>query len=128
MYFQITSKDELALAIFAEDQRFSRVTAPPVTRPLQELIDLSHAFATALQEDPIAQASVRLAIELTFNGAAAPSGFDTWAQRVGHLLAEARNLGELADEVDPGQAAEVIIASFTGLQLVSEAASQRQDL
>ena len=89
---------------------------------------MSYSFASSLQRDPIAQASVRLAIELTFDNAATPSGFDTWAKSVAQLLGEARMSGDLAAGVDLDEAAGVIIASFTGLQLVSEALSQREDL
>lgn len=128
LYFHFPSKEDLARAIFAEDQRFSATNAPKSDRPLQSLIDMSHSFAASLQEDPLARASVRLAIEMAFNGDAVPPGFDTWATSVTQLLVQAGECGELASGINPAQVAEVITASFTGLQLVSEAASHRRDL
>lgn len=128
LYFHFASKEELAQAIFAEDQHYSAPHTEISPEPLQELIDMSHDFATSLQQDPIARASVRLAVEMAFNGTAAPSGFSTWAASVATLLMQAGERGHLAQEMDAVEVAEVITASFTGLQLLSEAASQRRDL
>lgn len=128
LYFHFRSKEDLARAIFAEDLRFADVNSKADGSPLQNLINLSHDFATALCTDPLARASVRLAIELTFAQGEEPTGYGTWARSVTTLLMRAQEQGELAAEVIPTVAANVIIGSFTGLQLISEARSQRADL
>ena len=128
LYFHFRSKQDLAHAIFAEDLRFADADALSSGSPLQDLIDLSHAFATALQTNAVARASVRLAIELTFTPGEQPTGYATWHTATTMLLERAQERGELADDVTPACAANVIVGSFTGLQLLSEATSQRADL
>ncbi|TFV65118.1 UNVERIFIED_ORG: TetR family transcriptional regulator [Bacillus sp. AZ43] len=128
LYFHFRSKEELAHAIFTEDRRYADVDTASDAGPLQELIDLSHQFARALQTDPVARASVRLAIELTFVEGEEPAGYGTWQHTVTTLLERAAEHGELAEGVQPEAAANVIVGSFTGLQLLSEARSDRVDL
>lgn len=129
LYFHFRSKEDLAHAIFSEDVLFADTDAlPSGSSPLQDLIDLSHAFATALQTNAVARASVRLAIELTFAPGEEPTGYVTWQGAVTALLERARQHGELAVGTDPASAANVVVGSFTGLQLLSEATSHRADL
>ena len=128
LYFHFRSKEDLAHAIFAEDLRFADADAQSSGSPLQDLIDLSHAFATALQTIAVARASVRLAIELTFTPGEEPTGYATWQGAATTLLERAQEHGELAPGVVPAAAANVVVGSFTGLQLLSEATSHRADL
>jgi AcrR family transcriptional regulator len=128
LYFHFRSKRDLANAIFSEDLRFADTDARSSGSPLQDLIDLSHAFATALQTNPVARASVRLAIELTFSPDEEPTGYATWQAAATTLLERAQAKGELAAGVTPASAANVVVGSFTGLQLLSEATSHRVDL
>lgn len=128
LYFHFRSKEDLAHAIFAEDLRFAKMDGPSSGSPLQDLINASHAFATAIQTDSVARASVRLAVELTFAEGEEPPGYGTWERGVTTLLERAEALGELAPGISPKSAANVIVGSFTGLQLVSEAKSHRTDL
>lgn len=128
LYFHFRSKEELAHAIFAEDLRFADIETRLSESPLQDLIDLSYAFANALLTDAVARASVRLAIELTFAEGAEPTGYGTWQRSVTTLLERAQEYGQLAPTTTPSMAANVIVGSFTGLQLLSEARSQRADL
>ena len=128
LYFHFRSKEDLAHAIFSEDLRFADADAQSSGSPLQDLIDLSHAFATALQTNAIARASVRLAIELTFTPGEEPTGYATWQGATTTLLERAQENGELAADVTPISTANVIVGSFTGLQLLSEATSHRVEL
>lgn len=128
LYFHFRSKEDLAHAIFSEDLRFAKAAAESSGSPLQDLIDVSYAFASALQTDSVARASVRLAVELTLAEGDEPTGYGTWAQSVTTLLESAQANGELVSDIAPATVATVLVGSFTGLQLLSEARSARADL
>ena len=51
-----------------------------------------------------------------------------WAEQFGTHLAEARDLGQLRPEVDEAAFAQVIVAAYTGTQIMSRLSSARGDL
>jgi hypothetical protein len=58
-------------------------------------------------------------------------GMHSWGDRFNlttRLLAEGREQGEVLPQVVPGETAECVVATFTGVQLVSEAINRRADL
>lgn len=124
LYFHFTSKESLAQAIM--DEQTGLVSVSDLGTPLQSVVDITHQFAYALRHDPLARS----------RHAAVHRG--RVLQRhtsVGRLVRTHRpaagrgeGAGRGAPQVEPRETAEFVVASFTGVQLVSEAITQRADL
>ncbi|WP_406476762.1 ScbR family autoregulator-binding transcription factor [Streptomyces sp. NBC_01615] len=124
LYFHFTSKESLAQAIM--DEQTGLVSVSDLGTPLQSVVDITHQFAYALRHDPLARAGTRLSIEGVFFNGTHPWG--DWFELIAQLLAEGKERGEVLPQVEPRETAEFVVASFTGVQLVSEAITQRADL
>ncbi|WP_248962171.1 ScbR family autoregulator-binding transcription factor [Sphaerisporangium perillae] len=128
LYFHFASKEELARAILAADEKLLSALVSGDAPPLQLLIDASHGFASELQDNVISRASVRLAIE---HGTFSKGDFTThvmWQGGARELLEKARQQGDLRPEVDIDALAGTVVAAFTGAQIVSQAMTGRRDL
>ncbi|MFF0161342.1 ScbR family autoregulator-binding transcription factor [Streptomyces sp. NPDC005263] len=127
LYFHFPSKESLAQAVLDEQVPFGAV--PPQPCKLQEVIDMTFVVGQRLLSNALLRGSVRLAVDQ-----ATPSGVDhgepfrQWAQRLTSLLERARTQGELLPTVDPRETVELLVGSFTGIQLMSRALSDRDDL
>lgn len=124
MYFHFPSKESLAQAIM--DEQTGLVSVEAGLSPLQSVIDITHQFAHVLRHDAIARAGTRLSIEGVFFNGTHPWG--DWFDLTTRLLAEGQKQGEVLPQVVPRETAEFIVATFTGVQLVSEAINRRADL
>jgi len=127
LYFHFPSKESLAQAVLDEQVPFGAV--PPQPCKLQEVIDMTFVVGQRLLSNALLRGSVRLAVDQ-----ATPSGVDhgepfrQWADRLTSLLERARAQGELLPTVDPRETVELLVGSFTGIQLMSRALSDREDL
>lgn len=126
-YFHFAHKYVLAAAVMEEQRRF--LPGSDVSdSPLQDAIDLTQAVARRLQEDVVLRASIRLVIEQgSFSTPNAPA-YLMWIEALRELLVKARAKGEVRDSVDVDSAAELIIGSFTGIQLMDQVLTGRRDL
>ncbi|GLZ32269.1 TetR family transcriptional regulator [Lentzea sp. NBRC 105346] len=127
LYFHFTSKEELSRAIVAE--QFNWMAEGDLTSgsPMQSLIDLTHMFATALREDTLVRAGIRLVVEQSFvRGDARP--YLGWIETARGLLEAANTEGWLRAGVDVPGVAEMLVGSFTGIQLTSQVLTGRKDL
>jgi AcrR family transcriptional regulator len=127
LYFHFPSKESLAQAVLDEQVPFGAV--PPRPCKLQETIDMTFVVGQRLLDNALLRGSVRLAVDQ-----ATPSGVDhggpfrQWADRLTSLLEQARSQGELLPTVNPRQTVELLVGSFTGIQLMSRALTDRGDL
>ncbi|MFF4505588.1 ScbR family autoregulator-binding transcription factor [Streptomyces sp. NPDC001401] len=124
MYFHFPSKESLAQAIM--DEQTGLVSVEPRLSPLQSIIDITHQFAHVLRHDALARAGTRLSIEGVFFNGTHPWG--DWFDLTTRLLTEGQKQGEVLPQVVPRETAEFVVATFTGVQLVSEAINRRADL
>ncbi|MEV8594357.1 ScbR family autoregulator-binding transcription factor [Streptomyces sp. NPDC052012] len=125
LYFHFGSKEELALGIFEEQLAIS---LPPQPSKLQELVDSGLVLALRLRTEPLVRASVGLALDQGALGLDRTPAFGMWIDQTRRTLAEAKAGGELLPHVDPTETAEVLVASFSGVQLLSQLRCQREDL
>lgn len=95
---------------------------------IQTVIDLAHDLARRLAEDPVTRGALRLAVEHGSFAEPDPAPYRMWIAGVARLLDEARGRGELRPDVDIGIASELLVGSFTGVQLVAQVLSGRTDL
>ncbi|MGW0330995.1 ScbR family autoregulator-binding transcription factor [Streptomyces sp. NPDC003011] len=127
LYFHFPSKEALAQAVLDEQVPFG--TVPPQPCKLQEMIDMTFVVGQRLLGNALLRGSVRLAVDQ-----ASPSGVDhgepfrQWADRLTSLLEQGRAQGELLPTVDIRETVELLVGSFTGIQLMSRALTDRDDL
>ncbi|MGI5471384.1 ScbR family autoregulator-binding transcription factor [Streptomyces sp. CA-132043] len=125
LYFHFPSKDALARAVIAEQTEM--LVPPPSESRVQDVIDFSHQVAQALREDPVLQAGTRIAVETTFNSEPLVP-YQDWIDIVTRMFTEAHERGELLSAVNPAKAAEFLVSAYMGVQLFSQAVTNRADL
>ncbi|WP_369393202.1 ScbR family autoregulator-binding transcription factor [Streptomyces sp. CG1] len=126
MYFHFKSKEDLGRAVLVEQA--AALALPEVAAGLQQLIDLTLFLGFELQRDVLLRAGVRLAVEQGEAGLRDFTVYRMWIDRFRAELDAARERGELLPQVDTAEFARVLVASFTGTQLMSDVESGRQDL
>ncbi|MFI7292833.1 ScbR family autoregulator-binding transcription factor [Streptomyces sp. NPDC050121] len=127
-YFHFSSKEDLAEAIL--EVQVDRGTYPIVRRPLklQELVDAGFVFAHRLMHDRMLQGSVSLSLERGAHQLDRRRPFLAWIEHNLAGLTEASEQGELYRSVDLNETAELLVASFSGIQLLSHVLSDRRDM
>jgi AcrR family transcriptional regulator len=126
LYFHFQSKGDLALGVLAEQDQ--RLIVPNRASKVQEVVDAVMLHAYRLQTDPMVRAGVRLSMDQQANGLDRSGPFLRWADVGQELLEKARGQGELLPHVVPVETAEVIVASFAGVQSMSQAVCNYADL
>ncbi|MFJ4471797.1 ScbR family autoregulator-binding transcription factor [Streptomyces sp. NPDC089424] len=127
LYFHFPSKESLAQAVLDEQVPFGVI--PPQACKLQEVVDITFVVAQRLLGNALLRGSVRLAVDQCAPPGVDHSGpFRQWADHLTPLLEQAKARGELLPTVDPGDTVELLIGSFTGIQLMSRALTGRDDL
>ncbi|ASU81050.1 TetR/AcrR family transcriptional regulator [Actinopolyspora erythraea] len=125
MYFHFPSKQALAEAVIEEQTNIS--TVPVTMSRLQDAVDLSQRVARALQCDPLLQAGTRIAVETGF-GDEPIVPYQQWTDVFRSLFASAQEAGEVLPTVSPQETAETFVSSYLGVQLFSQAATNREDV
>ncbi|MER6735930.1 ScbR family autoregulator-binding transcription factor [Streptomyces puniciscabiei] len=126
LYFHFQSKEDLAQGVLsAQDQV---VSLPERPSKVQELVDVVMLHAHRLQTDPMVRAGVRLAMDQTSNGLDRRMPFLKWSTLASQLLEQARAQGELLPHVVPEETADVLTGAFAGVQSMSHAMSDYDDL
>ncbi|MFI7499674.1 ScbR family autoregulator-binding transcription factor [Streptomyces sp. NPDC049687] len=127
LYFHFPSKESLAQAVLDEQVPFGAV--PPQPCKLQEIVDMTFVVGQHLLTNALLRGSVRLAVDQeTPSGVDHGEPFRQWAQRLTELMELARDRGELLPTVKPPETVELLVGSFTGVQLMSRALTDRADL
>ncbi|MFI6804518.1 ScbR family autoregulator-binding transcription factor [Streptomyces luteogriseus] len=125
LYFHFGSKEELAVGVFEEQLA---ITLPPQSSKLQELVDSGLVMALRLRSEPLVRASVGLALDQGAMDLDRTPAFRMWIDQNAQMLGEAKTRGELLQHVDAAETAELLVGSFSGVQLLSQLRCQRQDL
>ncbi|MGP4085313.1 ScbR family autoregulator-binding transcription factor [Streptomyces sp. KR55] len=127
LYFHFPSKESLAQAVLDEQVPFGSIPSQPCK--LQEVIDITFVVGQRLLSNALLRGSVRLAVDQC-----APPGVDhtgpfrQWADHLTPLMEQARKQGELLPTVEPRDTVELLVGSFTGIQLMARALTGRSDL
>ena len=85
-----------------------------------------HAYH--LQTDPLVRAGVRLSLDQQAQGLNRSAPFLRWGEIGVELLTTAQAQGELLPHVVPAETADVLVGAFAGVQAMSQATSNYQDL
>ncbi|MGO4536023.1 ScbR family autoregulator-binding transcription factor [Leifsonia sp. 2MCAF36] len=132
LYFHFPSKDALARAVIEEQHRRTMAAAVEVIdegRPgLETMVLLSGVLAHQLLTDPIVQAGIRLTTDVASFDEPVTGPYRDWLSTAESLFRRAIEEGDLRADIDPAMLAGMVVASYTGVQLVSETFSHRADL
>ncbi|MGW0866727.1 ScbR family autoregulator-binding transcription factor [Streptomyces sp. NPDC002611] len=126
MYFHFKSKEELARAVIVDQA--AELQWPQGKKGLQQLVDVCQYLAVEMRSNVLFRAGVRLAVEQSEVNLLDYSIYDWWSEQFRTHLTEARELGQLNPEVDEAAFAQVIVASYTGTQIMSRLSTNRSDL
>ncbi|WP_328563564.1 ScbR family autoregulator-binding transcription factor [Streptomyces coelicoflavus] len=132
VYHHFPSKEVLAIAVVEEHYaRWPALLARTRTKglpPFDTVMDLLDGVAVAFHRDPVVQAGARLQLERSLIGTPLPAPYVGWTQLITELLVDARAAGELRAGTTPEEAARLIVASFFGMQHISDVLHGRDDL
>lgn len=132
LYFHFVSKESLALALIAQQHETVRLDAVTIFAssddPLVKMVRLCEDLSRKLMTDPIVRAGIQLTTDSRTVGTPVREPYEDWIGTFTVLAEQAVNEGIFKRSTDPAALANLIIPCYTGLQLVSEAFSERQDL
>ncbi|MEW9516343.1 ScbR family autoregulator-binding transcription factor [Streptomyces tubercidicus] len=126
LYFHFASKEQLALAVLEE--QVLDIAVEPQKIKLQEFVDSGQVLAFRLRSDPIQRGAARLAVEQGSNHLDRKQSMLSWTRFVVGMLNEARDRGEILDSIVVQETAELFVGAFAGLQMMSQALTNRADL
>ena len=131
MYFQFATKREIADAVIDEQHgassRLVDAAAGAGAGPIEQLVMMCHGLALQIIDDPVVRGGIRLTMELAFDHSPVHP-YLAWIAVMTDLLRQGQADGVISDAVDPDAAARVLVASYTGTQLVSHVLEARADL
>ncbi|MFF3247091.1 ScbR family autoregulator-binding transcription factor [Streptomyces sp. NPDC002870] len=126
LYFHFPSKEDLAEGVIrAQDHQ---LPIPDRACKVQQLVDTVVLHAYRLQTDPLVRAGVRLSLDQQAQGLDRSGPFLRWSEVGTELLHKAQAQGELMPHVVPADTADVLVGAFAGVQAMSQAVSNYQDL
>lgn len=125
LYFHFPSKEHLAQGVLSQQDG---ETSIPRACKVQQLVDMGMLHAYRLQTDPMVRAGVRLSLDQQAQGLDRSGPFVRWADSIRETLAAAQAQGELLPHVRPDDTAEVMVGAFAGVQAMSQAVCDYQDL
>jgi AcrR family transcriptional regulator len=132
LYFHFKTKELLALAVIDDQHaRTQRSAADVVSRdlgPVETICGLCSDFASLIQTDPVVRAGIRLTLESSTFGQRIKSPYTDWMQTMEQLTLEGQASGEISTKVDARAFGKYLVASFTGVQMVSNVLTGREDL
>ncbi|WP_104089258.1 ScbR family autoregulator-binding transcription factor [Arthrobacter sp. GMC3] len=132
LYFHFESKEELALAVIAEQhlrvRNLSADLASSGESALQTIIGMCRLFGQQLLDDSVVRAGIRLTFESSAFSANVASPYRDWITTMEALLRRAQIEDTVARDIDPAAFAPFLVSSFTGVQLVSNVLTSREDV
>ncbi|MEC4015041.1 ScbR family autoregulator-binding transcription factor [Streptomyces sp. H27-D2] len=126
MYFHFKSKEDLARAVVV--QQAAELCFPEKNVGLQQLLDMCQYLAVRMQGNVLFRAGVRLAVEQNETNLLDYSIYDWWAEQFQEQLIKSRELGQLLPEADEARFSRVLVAAYTGTQIMARISSGRADL
>lgn len=131
LYFFFPSKEDIALAIIAEQN--SRTgekleAAAAAASPLRGLINASRAIADQLLTDPLVRAGIRLSLEQGTLSVPTSGYYRDWIAGVSEMFRRAQDAGELTGGFTAEELGRTLVPYFTGVHLVSNVVADRADL
>ena len=132
MYFHFKSKEKLANAVIQEQHRIARAYAEKAlaeaSSGFEAMILMSASLARQLTSEVVVRAGIRLTTDGSAKELSATEPYRDWMRTFENLTQLAIEQGDFQSTVDPVKVARFVVPAYTGVQLVSEAMNQREDL
>lgn len=132
VYFHFKSKFSLAQAVVAEqhERAIKIMTNRDFTdcSATETLIIFSRQLAQLILSDPVVRGGILLTLEDSSLSTPALPFYDEGAQRAATIIQRGIDSGEFSASICPKIVADTLIGCFTGVQLLSNARCQRDDL
>jgi AcrR family transcriptional regulator len=132
LYFHFSSKEDLALAVIqaqhdlmTEDARRAALNGRDA---LSTMVMISGSFGRQLMREQIVRAGVRLTLEASAFGQRVTEPYHDWIRTMESLTRQGQATGEINDAVDAAAFARYLVASFTGVQMLSGILTERADV
>ena len=132
LYFHFESKEALALAVIDVQHERAIALGDELLHSeqpgLQVLLRMAFELARQLRTDPVSRAGIRLTMESSSLSTPVVKPYEEWINACDVLLRRAILDGDVRDDVDVAAAARFISPAFTGVQVVSDVLTGRDDL
>ncbi|WP_458112822.1 TetR/AcrR family transcriptional regulator [Arthrobacter sp. R1-13] len=132
LYFHFSSKEDLALAVIEAQHALvteeARRTASYGRDALSTMVMICGSFARQLVREPVVRAGVRLTLEASAFGQQVTKPYHDWIHTMESLTRQGQAKGEIKDAVDAAAFARYLVASFTGVQMLSAILTERADV
>ncbi|WP_331719165.1 ScbR family autoregulator-binding transcription factor [Streptomyces sp. NBC_00158] len=126
LYFHFQSKEDLAHGVLSSQNQ--NLSIPGRSTMIQEIVDMMMLHTYRLQTDPMVRASVRLAMDQLARGLDRSGPWLAWVTPIVERLEKAQSRGELLPHVSPTETADVLVGTYAGIQSMSQALTDYQDL
>ncbi|MGW9412397.1 ScbR family autoregulator-binding transcription factor [Arthrobacter cupressi] len=132
LYFHFKSKEDLALAVIAEQHNIVRIAGEKIAAAglpaLETMVTMCKTFGQQLLDEPVVRAGIRLTFEASaFNGDV-KGPYQDWMATMEFLTQQAQREGDIREDLNASDFAHYLVASFTGSQMVSNVMTGRQDV
>lgn len=132
LYFHFQSKEDVARAVIAEEHARAmeagrRIQAMEKSA-FETMLLLCVDLAERLMTDPVVKAGIRLTTEITNFDPPLRAPYEDWLHAMTGLATTAVREGDFRADVDPDAFARFLIPAYTGIQLVSDTFTGREDL
>lgn len=132
LYFHFQSKEDLARAVIEEQHRIVVAESERILaehRPaLVTMILMCRAFGLQLVHEPVVRAGIRLTLEATAFGQPVQKPYEDWIAAMEQLTDQAKEEKQIRSSIDSAALARYLVASFTGVQMVSGVLAGRADV
>jgi AcrR family transcriptional regulator len=132
LYFHFPSKDDIARAVIQRQHEISFSSGAAIMEQglpaVETMIRLCAGLANQLLTDRIVQAGIRLTTEVSNFERPVADPYEDWLGTFEALAKRAIDEGDFEPTVDPAILSHFIVPAFTGVQLVSETLTGREDL
>ncbi|MER5934801.1 ScbR family autoregulator-binding transcription factor [Streptomyces sp. NPDC002054] len=126
VYFHFESKEGLARAVILEQA--GDLHFPPGPGGLRHLVDMTLYLASEMQHNVLLRAGVKLAVEQGESGLQEFAIHEWWIETFRQELIVAQQRGELLPGVDEAEFARILVAAYTGTQIMSRISDEHADL
>jgi AcrR family transcriptional regulator len=132
LYFHFQSKEDLAKAVIEEQHRIVVQDGLTILQegrpPLESMIVMCREFGRRLLHEPVVRGGIRLTFEATSFGYSVQGPYEDWIKVMENLAAQAVAEGAIRKDVSPEALSKLVVACFTGVQMVSEVRTGREDV
>ncbi|MDP5225706.1 MULTISPECIES: ScbR family autoregulator-binding transcription factor [Arthrobacter] len=132
LYFHFKSKEEIALAVIAEQHNRSRLAGERVMErglpALATMRELCRVFGQQMLDDAVVRAGIRLTFEASAFDADVTGPYQDWVDTMTFLGSKAQDEGDMRPEINVQDFARFLVGTFTGGQMVSNVLTGRADL